>query len=342
MPGAPQNLPPVIALTMGDPAGIGPEIVAAVLADPVPFPRARLLVVGSEPVFRRAEQLRHYPQDLPRVAGEDVAGCPAQLMFLHVEEPEIEARRIPRGGPDPLCGKAALAYLSCACDLVCAGAVQGLVTAPMSKEAVNLAGVDFSGHTEYLARRLAVSSFAMLQHSPELAVAFVTTHVPLREVLPRITADRILEVARLTDSFLSRLEAPRRRLAVCGLNPHAGEGGFMGTEEVKIIGPAVESARRAGIDIEGPFPPDTMFMESMRPRYDAAIAMYHDQGHIPFKMLAFDHGVNVTLGLPVVRTSPDHGTAFDIAWTGRASTTSLRAALELSARLLALPEKSQP
>lgn len=255
-------------------------------------------------------------------------------MFMEVKAAGFDAKGLVKGRTDGSSGAAAYAYILKACALARDGAVAGIVTAPVSKEAINLSGVAFSGHTETLARELGARSFAMMQYSPELTVVFVTTHVALAEAPRQVTGGRIVEVCRLADGFLRRIGSRRRRLAVCGLNPHAGEGGYMGEEERTVIGKAIADARGEELDVEGPHPSDTMFMEEARKRYDIAIAMYHDQGHIPFKMLAFDHGVNVTLGLASVRTSVDHGTAVDIAWQGVAKATSLRAAVALASRMV--------
>lgn len=323
---------PILAVTMGDPAGVGPEIVAALVARGQPDPGPRLVIVGAPSVLARAGKLRGLKSLPSIVSRDDITSCTDRAVLLEGCDDERETP-FPQGRVDGRCGKAAYAWIMDACELAAAGVVSGIVTAPVCKEAINLAGVDFTGHTELVARCSGTASFAMLQTSPALSVIFVTTHVPLMGVSAFLTGERLSEVFRLAHRFLTQIGAQRKRIALCGLNPHSGEGGYMGREELDIIIPAIKKAQEDGMDIEGPHPADTMFLENRRKTYDVAVAMYHDQGHIPFKMLAFDHGVNVTLGLPFVRTSVDHGTAFDIAWKGIADTTSLSAAVALAARL---------
>ena len=323
---------PVLALTMGDPAGVGPEIVAALLAKGGAPAGCRLVIVGAPGVLAQAGKLRGL-KAMPRVIGHDeLTTCDDRAVFLDGGDEEV-GPRFARGVADGRCGKAAYDWIMRACHLAKTGVVSGIVTAPVCKEAINLAGIDFTGHTELIARCSGTDVFAMLQSSPALSVVFATTHIPLKGVSAALTGERLLEVFGLAEEFLRRMGAKRRRIAVCGLNPHSGEGGYMGREEVEVIIPAIKKAQDAGMDIEGPHPSDTMFLETKRKSYDVAVAMYHDQGHIPFKMVAFSHGVNVTLGLPFVRTSVDHGTAFDIAWRGVAEERSLCAAVGLAARL---------
>jgi 4-hydroxythreonine-4-phosphate dehydrogenase len=231
-------------------------------------------------------------------------------------------------------GRASYNYFNCAIDAALAHQVSAIVTAPINKEALHLAGIGYPGHTEILATRTHASRVCMMQYSDEITCTFVTVHVGYREVPALLTKERILEVIELTAEALERIRGRRPTLAVCGLNPHAGEHGLFGDrEEERIIIPAIEAARAKGMLVEGPLPPDTAFLPWKRRSTDAFICMYHDQGHIPVKALAFDSAVNTTLGLPIIRTSVDHGTALDIAWQGKARPDSLFSAVRLAVRL---------
>ncbi|MEA1950765.1 MAG: 4-hydroxythreonine-4-phosphate dehydrogenase PdxA, partial [Planctomycetota bacterium] len=247
----------------------------------------------------------------------------------------IDVHVVP-GRIDAACGQAAYCYIDAAIQAALDQRVAALATAPIHKEALDAAGVPFPGHTEILAERTGTGNYCMMLTSDEITVSLVTTHVGICHIATQIITPRILEVIRLSDQAMRRIRGRRPRLIVCGLNPHAGEHGLFGSgEEERHIAPAVEAARCEGIDIRGPFAPDTAFLPSNRNKTDAYICMYHDQGLIPMKMLAFDRGVNVTLGLPIIRTSVDHGTAFDIAWTGKAAHESLLQAVRLAALLCA-------
>ncbi len=233
------------------------------------------------------------------------------------------------------CGRAAYEYIRAAIEDAIAGRVAAVATAPIQKEAFHAAGVNFPGHTELFAALTQTSRYCMMLACDEYAVGFVTTHVALADVAKHLTKERVLDVIRLTADAAARLFSKRPTLCVCGLNPHAGEGGLFGKEEETVIKPAVQQALSEGICVEGPLPPDTAFLPSRLRQTDAYVAMYHDQGHIPFKMHAFDRGVNITLGLPIVRTSVDHGTAFDIAWKGIANHNSMAQAILYAVRLAA-------
>ncbi len=238
------------------------------------------------------------------------------------------------GQVDARCGDAAYRYVIGAIDAALAGEVDAVATAPLHKEALHAAGHDFPGHTEIFATRMHAEKSCMMLTSPEITCSLVTVHVGLGEVATLLTTERIREVIDLTAVAMRRLRGREPRLAVCGLNPHAGEGGIFGQrEEERIIAPAVEAARATGLTIEGPLSPDTAFLPERRRRTDAYVCMYHDQGLIPLKALAFDSAINTTLGLPVVRTSVDHGTAFDIAWQGVANPSSLYEAVRMAALL---------
>ncbi|MEE9305104.1 MAG: 4-hydroxythreonine-4-phosphate dehydrogenase PdxA, partial [bacterium] len=240
---------------------------------------------------------------------------------------------IPFGQVSAEAGAAAVAYLERAIDLAKAGAVDGIVTAPINKEAIHRAGVDFPGHTEILAERTGTDLYGLTLVAPDLAVVHLSTHLPLSEAIALVTRERVSRFIRLTHTVGRQLGYERPRIAVAGLNPHAGEEGLFGTEEREAIAPAVAEARSSGIDVMGPVSPDVVFLQARRGVYDLVLAMYHDQGHVAVKTMGFERGVNVTAGLPIVRTGVDHGTAFDIAGTGRADPTSLIEAFVLAARI---------
>jgi 4-hydroxythreonine-4-phosphate dehydrogenase len=246
----------------------------------------------------------------------------------------IDAASVVPGAVSKACGRAAYTYIVRSIEAALRTEVAAVATAPIHKEALRLSGVSYPGHTEIFAAKTQASRVCMMLASDEITTSFVTGHMGLIDVPTSITAERVLEVIQLTADAIRRLRGKTPQIAVCGLNPHAGEHGLFGREEEqRFIEPAIEAARDKGLDVTGPLPPDAAFLPAQRRRFDAFVCMYHDQGHIPFKMLAFDSGVNVTLGLPIVRTSVDHGTAFDIAWQGRASPTSLFQAVRWAARL---------
>jgi 4-phospho-D-threonate 3-dehydrogenase / 4-phospho-D-erythronate 3-dehydrogenase len=315
---------------MGDPAGIGPEICLDLLArvDEGMCP----LVFGDAGVLRRVARLTGRPE--PEVLGgpEAVAGAgrPGVIDFSAV----ADAGHVVAGRVDAACGRAALAYIAAAIDAALAGEVDAVTTGPVHKEALRAAGCPHAGHTEIFAARTGTAFPCMMLTSKAVTCSLVTTHVGLGEVPALLTTDGIARVIALTHDAMRLLCGRKPRLAVPGLNPHAGEGGLFGRrEEEEIIAPAIAMARAAGMDVEGPLAPDTAFLPARRECTDAYVCMYHDQGLIPLKMLAFESAVNVTLGLPVVRTSVGHGTAFDIAWQGKASPGSLFEAVRLAARL---------
>ena len=313
-----------VALTCGDPSGVGPEIAVAaraVLRDTLP-----LVWIGDP---------RHLPDGTGWVevdTPQEALGAPAD--HLPVLRHDFAAPATP-GAPDPANASGVVAVISRAVEMAMSGEVAGVCTAPISKaELMRHAAFAFPGHTEFLAHLAGVRDVVMMLAADELKVVPVTIHIPLSEVPEALTAQAIETTIRILHAALRRdfgLTAPR--IAVAGLNPHAGEAGLMGREEIEVIAPALDKLRAEGMHISGPLPGDTMFHVAARARYDAAVAMYHDQALIPIKTLAFDRGVNVTLGLPFVRTSPDHGTAFDIAGKGVANPTSTIEALKLAARM---------
>jgi len=302
-----------IALTMGDPAGIGPEIVVKAAVDEELCSLADITIYGSEDVINQA--VKHFA---PHARLNIIDTC--DLQFCDVPIAEVNAA----------CGLAAHDAVIMATRDTLIGSVDAIVTAPINKASVNLAGIPFTGHTELIAELCKCDHFAMMQSDGGLRMAFVTTHIPLSKVAQTITEERIIEVARLLENAIKSEGIKHPKLAAAAINPHAGENGYMGTRDEEVVKPALEKLRSGGMSIDGPFPPDTLFIESTRKQYDGILSMYHDQGHIPFKMLAFDRGVNSTLGLPIIRTSVDHGTAFEIAWQGIADTGSLFAAIKLA------------
>lgn len=325
---------PLLAITMGDAAGIGPEIVIKALTEHRKAIDAvgRPVVVGDLGALERAAH----------VVDRTVALWPADPPFSTLLGDEAVAVHavgalnllsIPFGQVSAEAGAAAVAYLERAIDLAKAGAVDGIVTAPINKEAIHRAGVDFPGHTEILAERTGTDLYGLTLVSPDLAVVHLSTHLPLSEAIALVTRERVSRFIRLTHTVGRQLGYERPRIAVAGLNPHAGEEGLFGTEEREAIAPAVAEARSSGIDVMGPVSPDVVFLQARRGVYDLVLAMYHDQGHVAVKTMGFERGVNVTAGLPIVRTSVDHGTAFDIAGTGRADPTSLIEAFVLAARI---------
>jgi len=302
-----------IALTMGDPAGIGPEIAVKAAVDRELCSLADIIIYGCQDIIDEA--VKRFAPD----AKLDVKEI-GDLQFSEVPVAEVDAA----------CGLAAHNAVIVATQDALTGEVDAIVTAPMNKASVNSAGIPFTGHTELIAELCKCDNFAMMQSAGNLRVAFVTTHIPLSAVAETITEERIIEVARLLEKAVKAEGIDSPKLAAAAINPHAGENGYMGTRDEEVVKPALEKLRADGMSIDGPFPPDTLFIESTRSRYDGILSMYHDQGHIPFKMLAFDRGVNSTLGLPIIRTSVDHGTAFEIAWQGIADTGSLYAAIKLA------------
>ena len=322
---------PVVGITMGDPAGIGPEIILKALRHPQIHSLCRPIVFGSMRFLKNLQAGAVIDIDCRSVEK------PSDVVFKRGVISVIDvnvAGRIHVGKQSEASGRAALAYLDRAIESATRGEIDALVTAPVSKVAIRRAGLDgFVGHTEYLAEKAGVPEVAMMFHGARLNVVLVTTHIPLKDVSDSISAGRILTVIKLANEALGRLGFSRRRIGVAGLNPHAGEEKSFGNEDADVIAPAVKKARKSGIDVHGPFPADTLFYAAYHGEYDLIVAMYHDQALAPFKMIAFDSGVNVTLGLPFVRTSVDHGTAFNIAGKGVASDKSMVAAIKLAAKL---------
>ena len=322
---------PLLAITMGDPAGVGPEVIAKALEHPEVWQVCRPVVVGDAAWMEEARRLVGARRPVQALRSVAEAGLGEKLGVLDLAN--VDASRLARGQVSGEAGQAAYEFIQRAVHLALEGAVAGVVTAPVNKEALHAAGLAYAGHTEILASLSGAKGVAMMLVAGRLRVSHVSTHVSLKQATERVTVERILQVVRLTHQALLRLEPGTPRIAVAGLNPHAGEGGLFGEEEQQVIEPAVKAAQAAGMDVRGPFPPDSVFLRASQGEFSAVIAMYHDQGHIPVKLLGFYEGVNVTLGLPIVRTSVDHGTAFDIVGTGRADERSLLAALRLATQL---------
>lgn len=317
-----------LGVTMGDPAGIGPEIVAKVFR--VPDMRHGAVVVGNAERLRRACSI--VGSDARVVEIETVSGRPDDDA-IHVLPCGPTVDDLPFGRVDARAGQAAFDYVNQAIDLALAGTIAGIVTAPLNKEAMALAGIGYPGHTEILAGRAGTRSFAMMLANDELRVVLATIHVPLRQACDMLSVELELSSIRLAHRAGLALGIAAPRVAVAGLNPHAGENGLFGREDIDIIAPAVEAARAEGIDASGPWPGDTLFSRARDGEFDMVVAQYHDQGLIPVKYGG--NGVNVTLGLPFVRTSPDHGTAFPIAGTGAAKEGSMATAIAYARSLIA-------
>jgi len=322
---------PVIAITMGDPAGVGPEICLRALSSDEIARICTPVIFGDASVLRACAAMTGLDFHAPVIPESDIAGTTRPAVFdLGIVRPED----FTPGTINSATGRAAFTYVNRAIDAALAGVISAISTAPLNKEAMHMAGFHFPGHTEILASRTNTARSCMMQYSEEITCTFVTVHVGYSEVPALLTKERILEVIELTAAGLARIRGRKPKIVVCGLNPHAGEHGLFGNrEEERIITPAIEEARTRGHDVEGPLPPDTAFLPWKRKATDAFVCMYHDQGHIPVKALAFDSAVNTTLGLPIIRTSVDHGTALDIAWQGKADASSLFSALRLATKL---------
>ena len=329
---------PIIGITMGDPASIGPELCVRALADSTLYDRCRPLVVGDASILSRAMAIPGMPQLRihPIAQVEEAAFTPGTLDVLDMNLCAPED--VPAGQLSARAGDAAFQYVRKVIELAMDGQVDATVTNALNKEAMNLAGHHFSGHTEIYAHYTGTPRYTMMLAHEDMRIVHVSTHVSLREACDRVKKPRVLEVIRIADRACRDMGIASPRVGVAGLNPHCGEGGLFGREEIEEIAPAVEAARAEGIDAQGPVPPDTIFSKARGGWYDIVVAMYHDQGHIPLKLLGFVYdrdegkwqavsGVNITLGLPIIRTSVDHGTAFDQAGLGTASEASLMNAI---------------
>ncbi|WP_114010607.1 4-hydroxythreonine-4-phosphate dehydrogenase PdxA [Cohaesibacter intestini] len=322
-----------LAITMGDPSGVGPEVILKAFHDLPAEKRARLLVIGDMAVLKRAAaacdfEPRFHPYGTdPEEAGES----------LEVYDIPLEGLPDRFGVLSDLCGEACYQYIAKGVELAQSGAIKGIVTAPINKAALNAAGHHFDGHTGMLAHLTQSKSSFMLLADPKLKVIHASTHVSLRDAIERATPERILATIEAGDRHLKRLGYDKPKIGVAGLNPHCGEGGLFGDEDDRNIRPGIEMAQAKGIDVVGPIPADTAYYRAAQGEFDLMVAQYHDQGHIPIKLIAFDSAVNVSLGLPIDRVSVDHGTAFDIAGKGLAKHENMICAITYGLRLADAP-----
>jgi 4-phospho-D-threonate 3-dehydrogenase / 4-phospho-D-erythronate 3-dehydrogenase len=332
---------PLLAITLGDPAGIGPEIVAKALSSPQVYAVCHPVIVGDSSILRMGANVAKVRVEIDNALSRIIT--PYGISEL-VDLENINLGELVMGKSQAMGGKASVEYVIKAADLALKGKVEGIVTAPLSKEAMHMAGFNYPGHTELLAELAGVKESTMMLVSGDFRVVHVTTHVSLRKVSDLITKELVYSKIRMANEALISLGIDNPRIAVAGLNPHSGEGGLFGREEMDEIAPAIEEARKQGLTVEGPIPPDTVFGKASGGAYDVVVAMYHDQGHIPVKLMGFKYGsagweemggVNVTLGLPFIRTSVDHGTAYGKAGRreGTANPQSLIDAIKLAAKM---------
>src|SRR3990170_2705859 len=311
---------PTIAITMGDPTGVGPEVILKALTDRNIRQLCTPVVLGDEAVLEFVS-----------------AKCKLQSANCKVINlSNLNPPKLKPGRPDKICAKAMMTYIEEAVCMAMAGDVDAIVTGPISKEAINRAGYNFHGHTEFLAHLTKTKDYAMMLAGSSLKVILLTIHESIKNVPGLLTTEKVFKTIKITDNTFKRYFGLKKpRIAVAALNPHAGEGGLFGGEEKRIILPAIKKARQMGINASDPLPPDTLFYRAVKNKeFDCVICMYHDQGLIPLKLLHFENGVNVTLGLPIIRTSVDHGTAYDIAWKGIANPASMKAAIKMAVEMV--------
>lgn len=326
-----ENYRPVIGITAGDPAGIGPEIILSALSTPALYELCRPLIIGDMGVIATAKKITGSAIELKQISnhlqGRYQAGVIDLLCISDLDFDETSW-----ANPTIQTGKAMVEYVIKATDMAFSGEISAMVTCPINKKIMQMAGFDYNGHTELIAERTETKDFVMMMAGERLKISLVTIHMPLRKVSDAISIESIFKTIKITgEALVERFGIKSPKIAVAGLNPHAGENGIFGDEENNIIIPAVEKSAKEGFDISGPFPPDTVFYNALNGAYDAVVCMYHDQGLIPFKMVHFKDGVNTTLGIPIIRTSVDHGTAYDIAGKGKADPGSLIAAIKMAA-----------
>lgn len=319
-----------LALTMGDPAGVGPELIVKALSCDEINTSCRCIVIGDRIVMEEAVKLLNSGASLKIIKNpEESEPAPGLIELIEVGA----VKDFERGKATSKGGEACAGYIRKAVGLSLEKRVDGIVTAPISKEALKMAGLSWPGHTEMLAELTGAENYAMMLVGGPLRVILVTIHTSIRNVPDMITRYNVLRTIRLAKKACDMLGLERPGIAVAGLNPHAGESGIFGDEEIKEIIPAIKDAGDEGLQVAGPFPPDTIFRKAYKGGVDVVVCMYHDQGLIPLKMIAFDKGVNITIGLPIIRTSPDHGTAYDIAWKGIADPSSMLEAIRLASAL---------
>jgi len=322
---------PIIAVTMGDPAGIGPEICAKAATNPEIKMIARCIVIGDRKAMRQALKVCHIPNiEINSIADVSEAKFADKTIDV-LDLDNVNVARLKTGQVSKYAGKAAIEYIEKAAQLAMEGKIDAIATGPINKEAIHKAGYKFQGHTELLAARTHAKNYGMMFVADAFWVILATTHLPLKDVSKHLEKKKILSIIKLAHETLSKVRNKKPRIGVAGLNPHAGEAGIFGNEEKKIIAPAIAEAQKLGINVKGPIAPDAIFYLANSGVFDIVVAMYHDQGLIPLKLLSFNHSVNVTVGLPIVRTSVDHGTGFDIAGKGWARPDSLIEAVKVAA-----------
>ncbi len=316
----------LIAITMGDPAGVGPEVALQAITRERDV-KEGYIIFGSVEVINYYIKLLNIDMEI-NILEDETGFNPDKINIINVVELKMEDFTF--GQVSPICGDAAYKYIERAIDYALAGKVSAVVTGPINKEALNLAGHHYDGHTEIFAKLTDTKIYSMMLSGGPLKVAHVSTHTSLRNACDRVKKERVFDVINLANKTLKQMGYEEPIIAVAGLNPHAGESGLFGREEIEEISPAIEQAIAEGIKVQGPVPPDTVFLNAVKGQYDIVIAMYHDQGHIPLKLLGFDIGVNMTIGLPIIRTSVDHGTAFGKAGKGIASYKSMVEAMKMA------------
>lgn len=334
---------PILAITMGDPAGIGPEITVRALSRKETYDKCRPIVTGDAAVMREAVKLLGL--DLKVKAVDNVKDAKFELGTIDVYDLKcVDMSTFRFGEVQPQCGNAAFVSIRKAIDLALANEVDGTVTAPLNKEALNLAGHHYDGHTEIYATFTNTKKYAMMLADENIRVIHVSTHVPLRKACDLVKKERVIEVTELIDDACRQFGIERPLIGIAGLNPHSSENGMFGYEEAQEIIPAIEELKKRGFNVDGPVPPDSVFAKAKCGKYDGVVAMYHDQGHIPLKVCAFNwnketgkmesaNGVNITLGLPIIRVSVDHGTAFDVAGKGIASDDAMVLSIDYATRM---------
>lgn len=323
---------PILGITIGDATGVGPEITIMSLGDKEIYDSSRPIVIGDLKIMQRSAKIVN--NGLTCRAVTDLADAGNTFGVVDVLDMNNLPADLPFATVDGRAGKAAYEYVEKAVALAQQGQIDAIVTAPLHKEALNLGGYHFPGHTEILAQLGGTKDYAMMLTGGGLRVIHVTTHVSMRQACDLVKRQRVLRVIELADEAVKLLGIEKPRIAVAGLNPHSGEGGLFGTEEIEEIQPAIEEAKKKGFNVTGPVPPDTVFYRAaIKKHFDIVVVMYHDQGHIPLKVLGFETGVNVTVGLPFIRTSVDHGTAYGKAGKGTADNQSMTEALKLGAQM---------
>jgi 4-hydroxythreonine-4-phosphate dehydrogenase len=325
---------PTIGITMGDAAGIGPEIIDKALSKKETYAISRPIVIGDASVLEDALKVAKVQVKIRPVDNASSAKFEHGTIEV-IDLKNIRLSELKMGKVQAMAGTAAFEYVKKAVEMALKGEIDAIVTAPLNKEAMNLGGYDYAGHTEILADLTKTRNYAMMLVAGKLVVVHVTTHVSMLQACALVRKERVLNTIKLTHEVLLKLGVQNPKIAVAGLNAHAGESGIFGDEEIKEISPAIEAAKKSGINVIGPMPPDTVFLRASKGEYDGVVAMYHDQGHIPVKMLGFESGVNVTIGLPIIRTSVDHGTAYGRAGLrlGTGDPTSLEEAIKLAVQM---------